>query len=892
MFSVNNSFKPTNVIYFKGIDKSVNENSDSLSTPYSSSSEAMTSYGKVLLTRTKTPYEILLDKLSATSDNESISAEDAVKEFSDMDYNNKTKTDFIMACTYENLDTEPEINKKALLTLKESLIYRGNTPKLTDVIRTCLDEENKKFNSAKFNSMFNPNGKVKISARLKPRKSNYDKDMRDAKAERYIKIFNLIEAQNLKSNTVNGNFKTSDLFVPLDSIKSDVQDELNSIKNIPDDLRMSMNKAIDKNDFNLRQVHADYYSLLNDCQTISDIEMFYPELEYPKEKPVSDSHKSSVSLDNRLANEDFDGIVIDILKKSYIDIKPKEDIRIPLEHSRPTTYKSLAKAGYEFSYPSKEIQQLLNKTDKIVAKYKDMPDMTDEDIEKTYQKHAIRKSKVWTDYHEMTRKDWLPVRLIKNKRLKPTDSEYSTDKLVNTYLLKLYQRDPNGDYTTNPLEVYEHQKGLSRPAKAIINNVYYTRYKKADTNINDMEFINFSSKFDKKAIGKSIEAMENNYTKAFFRGYWTKERFDSLKHELQNSSDLVYEKLLLKEQVTPKIITNDDVNKLIEKDLESEESSSINENQLATFKYTISKIHNHELKKRCLDCIQDPQNINISYFETLNKIIQSSLDETGSLNEDKVIVHLTLHDKFLHKLFNSGEDISEEDFINKELATYRSETSDVINYRAIRQDMEAETKYLSKVDKLMDNCDFELPYLLENKFVSDNEDYKSANHVLDLYESIPDTFKDKFVSVLRNNDMDNSKVIIAKLDKLQQKISSWNYDNDDILIMDKETIPQKVVITHNAKKELLDMVGGNLEKFDNYYKKFYASAQHRTGDEGGQGVKILKYEKGLDAEIKIKGRGGGLRMYAKTASEDELRKYETGDGINVKYIFNNCDDHL
>ena len=207
MFSVNNSFKPTNVIYFKGIDKSVNENSDSLSTPYSSSSEAMTSYGKVLLTRTKTPYEILLDKLSATSDNESISAEDAVKEFSDMDYNNKTKTDFIMACTYENLDTEPEINKKALLTLKESLIYRGNTPKLTDVIRTCLDEENKKFNSAKFNSMFNPNGKVKISARLKPRKSNYDKDMRDAKAERYIKIFNLIESQNLKSNTVNGNFK-------------------------------------------------------------------------------------------------------------------------------------------------------------------------------------------------------------------------------------------------------------------------------------------------------------------------------------------------------------------------------------------------------------------------------------------------------------------------------------------------------------------------------------------------------------------------------------------------------------------------------------------------------------------------------------------------------------
>ena len=37
--------------------------------------------------------------------------------------------------------------------------------------------------------------------------------------------------------------------------------------------------------------------------------------------------------------------------------------------------------------------------------------------------------------------------------------------------------------------------------------------------------------------------------------------------------------------------------------------------------------------------------------------------------------------------------------------------------------MEVETKYLSKVDKLIDNCDFELPYLLENKFVSDNEDY-------------------------------------------------------------------------------------------------------------------------------------------------------------------------
>ena len=127
--------------------------------------------------------------------------------------------------------------------------------------------------------------------------------------------------------------------------------------------------------------------------------------------------------------------------------------------------------------------------------------------------------------------------------------------------------------------------------------------------------------------------------------------------------------------------------------------------------------------------------------------------------------------------------------------------------------------------------------------------------------------------------------------ELHDKISSWNYDNDEEIIMDKDKIPQKVVITHNAKKDLLNAVHGNLELFDSYLNKFYSAAQTRTGNKGGQGIKTVPGS-GYDAEIKIMGAGGDIRMYTRSISPEDKWKYSQTDNINVKYIFDTCGEHL
>ena len=50
--------------------------------------------------------------------------------------------------------------------------------------------------------------------------------------------------------------------------------------------------------------------------------------------------------------------------------------------------------------------------------------------------------------------------------------------------------------------------------------------------------------------------------------------------------------------------------------------------------------------------------------------------------------------------------------------------------------------------------------------------------------------------------------------------------------------------------------------------------------------------KDFDAEIKILGNGGRLRMYSRPISSYDQVKYSSDDGINVKYIFDTYYNHL
>lgn len=853
------------------------------------------SYGKALIKKHEENKELReLERfektLSETSNSDKISLKDAVNELNSLNLSSKRATDIILACTFENDNPEITINKKALLITKETMLYDGKLPaKYTDAIRGCLDEDTETFNLKKFDSMFNARGEVKITARTKSNPTNYEKTLRETKRAKRLKIQQYVEQNYVQ--TKRKDFKTSMFFSPLEEQTKPIIDGINNNKDFPDALKDNMKDAVNNGDFDLKNVYTNYYSLLDDCKTLDDVKELYPELKYPDKKPEYQKSAGPRVLSNRLAKENFDNVIITTLKKLHKNLQTPNGMYIEFENSPATTWQCMKNAGYEFSTPSKETLSLLKKGEDLKSAYENMPEYTEDEIKQIANKHSIRTSHVWNDYHELTSKNWMPVRLIKHKRLNPETSKYSTNKLVNSYLYNLYQTNKNGEYSSNPLEKLDEIGYANKDVKNVINRTYWTRFKDEDENAKySNNFKEFKKQFDKESIGKSLEKLEDNYTKAFFSLYWTPERVDNLKKDMQTSYDLIYEKVILKEQMQPKVVTNNDVKELIEDNLSMEVPEKIEDDKLSKFKYRVSTIRDKELKQRCLSSINDGENSDLGYFNTINDIIEKSTED-DYIDEDKASVLINLHDKYLNSIITNNNTQSEDEFVIAQLEQYQQPNGD-IDYEKANKETKVEAKYFSKYAQMEQEGENEINSLIEDKFIfDDNENYEDATKILEYYGDIPKTFKDKYTTILKKSSKLDNDNFMQIATELHDKISSWNYDNDEEIIMDKDKIPQKVVITHNAKKDLLNAVHGNLELFDSYLNKFYSAAQTRTGNKGGQGIKTVPGS-GYDAEIKIMGAGGDIRMYTRSISPEDKWKYSQTDNINVKYIFDTCGEHL
>ena len=97
--------------------------------------------------------------------------------------------------------------------------------------------------------------------------------------------------------------------------------------------------------------------------------------------------------------------------------------------------------------------------------------------------------------------------------------------------------------------------------------------------------------------------------------------------------------------------------------------------------------------------------------------------------------------------------------------------------------------------------------------------------------------------------------------------------------------------TPNAKKELWDSTKGNFSLFDRLIKKYYTAATKTAAKDGESGIKVLKGRNIY--ELKIVGNGGGMRMYSRPVTNEDVEKYKTlEDDSDVKYIFDSYGEHL
>lgn len=862
--------------------------------------KAISFYGQALVQTTKkeptsqyVEFTQLCDDISTLDGTEEISLEEAVKAFDNVPATNAQKLNYILAATYEDTSATPVINKKALLVMKQDVFFGGKTAKMEDVIRTCLDEKERKFNYDKFHGMFNVKGDIKITAKLKPRPQNFAKAERDAKSHRRMAILHAIE-NNSNNKEVVVDFNTSDYFVPINDIAQNLYSNLEDLKeteeNMPDDLYNSMRTAISEGNFNMKSVFKEYYSLLADCKTLKDVEEMYPDIKYPTEKPEYNPSEHKYSMGNKLADADLDKVILNILHQGYTQLKSEANINVEFDNNRPSYYRIFKRAGYEVTLPSEKMLNFLDKAEKVDAKYRNVPDLKDEEIDELAKKHATKTSGIWNDFTNKAKGKWLPIKLIENKKRYPETTRYSTQKVVDSFLMTLYENDKNKDYSTNPLESFDDKNYLMYPMMTVINSAYRNIYNMTDEDfynkLKDPQFKEFKSKFDNTAIKKSFEHIEKKYTNSFYRQYWTEKRLNKVKDALTTSYDLIYEKLIHKDDASKRSVSQK-VATVIEEIDSKFNTNRADEEKVAELRFIASNVENQELKKRLQYITPNSGDIDADYFNITYNIISKSIDK-GVLNEDKAFVLINLHDKYLNSQFDIDAIPSEEEFIEKELANYKKGSD--YDYCRYIEDSKQEFEYFKNKEELAEIDEFGFEEFIEEQLIlnQDKPNYKMANLMMKEFSEIPSVLREKYTKMATNPENNNLVDTLRSLSALHAETVDWNFDNDEIIIMDKETIPQLVVITHKAKNDLWELSGKNIKLFDKNLNKFYTSATRRTGKKGCNGIK--EFDKNT-SEIKIMGDGGYLRMYSRPVTDKDISKYKNEDGLNLKYVFDVCEFH-
>ncbi len=858
-----------------------------------------------------TSYRNAIDKAAATDPSDTASVAEAIEILKPLNLSEKKLLDYLLACSFDSHDETVVINK---LALYYTLMLHGGiksvpAAKIPNVIATSMDNENKCFSENAFESLFAPTGQLRLSKRnslKRIREDNYTNSKKITlfqKSQLTKQIAEVLKGQEQRPIV---NFDEEEIFsIDLEKEKQELIDKLSMLRQenkISPDLYSQLKKTLQENNFNIKEAYSDHYSLLKDCKNLQEAKELYPEIKIP-DFNLKDNGYDRV-LRSRLAKEDIDKIGLDILKKIYIERKQPEVIIIDMENSYPTTYRSMIKSGLDFGHVPAEITAMIDKTDKLMEKFRSVDAVDDKNIEFLIRKNASKQSRVWAEYIGITNKYWHPVRAIAHKQKHPLTSYYQTDKLVDGYLFYLYKYKNRSIPSKNPFEQYADGKPFNKAKKAALEKIYFLYRNNYNPEILSTDFLEFKANFDKESMEESLTKLERHYKNTFANWFMTKERRLKYEKALENSYRLLFEKLDIcklshkMDQVNVENVVEDKLTneELIDYITETEEDET--ENIQADYKRirNIIKASNNTALMNLFNRYigSNSADVDCDNFLEYKPFIESCIENNEITNPDRLIAMFKLHDLYMNYLFNTdGTAVSFEDYTDKTEAKYKKPDGS-IDYSEMNKDLLTEENYNNIC--LANNSEEKaaLIKILDTKFLSNGKNnYKTALETVEMYDNLPEIFKPKFYALALESDRVSEEMFINQLREMYNKISSWNLDKPEIITMDADKIPQKVVITTKAKYELLDDCNGNIDRFDKLINKFYSAAAKRVGDRHGQGVKVLsdnmKRNSPYIAELKIQGSQavGSKRLYAREPLAEDIEKYG-----NVKYVFDTLAEHL
>lgn len=627
--------------------------------------------------------------------------------------------------------------------------------------------------------------------------------------------------------------------------------------------------------------------------------------------------KSSKYVDNldpktyahRLKGVNYADVLKDVIKKIYVKFEPVSNVETTLPNGDVVLARGLSRYGRgDWSVPDPRMYKLLKgslvQRKALLNLSDELSKMTPDELMDIAVKSST--SRFWKDYNLYTSRNWLPIRLIKDREFRPNTTLYTLDNLTTAYLYKLYQESQKakGDvkYPSNPLASLENSSRLSKYLKNVIDSSYRTIYEDKcksfsekvfyrDVNAyeNDEGFQEFcqNNNFDKEAIKKSFEKIESLYKHRFFRIYITQDRVDMFRDDLANTVANINEKLAYKP--TRKIphlsnLSPKEAQEIVENSIPQEE---VDQDKLRKLSFITQKINNPELKSRCEICLSD-SNVDGNYFNNVYSAIEQSIDNDETLDETKALTILRLGDKY-QEVCNQG--ISFSEFVAKELKNYKK-TDGTLDYCQYSADKETEFELYLKLDKLEEQGSFELYNLVLDLVEKKSLDLQEILSLINDFEETPSQLKknvnSKIAQIISSSNSDDVEPLVTEISDLLTKVKSWNFDNPEII---NSKFVGKVAITPKAKKELWDSTKGNFSLFDRLIKKYYTAATKTAAKDGESGIKVLKGRNIY--ELKIVGNGGGMRMYSRPVTNEDIEKYKTlEDDSDVKYIFDSYGDHL
>lgn len=852
-------------------------------------------------------YKSAIDGVNNTANSDTATVEEAVDILKPLKLTEKKLLDYLMACSFDSHDENVIINKQALYyTLLLHCGYR-NLPeaKIPNAIAAGMDNEYKCFSEKKFDSLFDMTGRLRLSKKnslKRIREDNYPNARKLAlihKSKLSAEIASVLKEQPVQKDY---EFDMENVFsIDVKQEKHNLADAINDLKNkgqLSEGIANAMQNALSQNNLDFKKVFSDYYSLLNDCKTLEEAKELYPELEIPDLN--FENNGFDRVLKSRLARENMDKVGLNILKKVYVDLKPVSTIVVDLENSYPTTYQSMIKGGISFGKISPELAALLDKTEKLSHQFNGIESVPDKELEFMIRKNASKQSRIWAEYMGITNKYWHPVRAIAHKQKHPLTSYYQTDKLVNGYLFYLYKYQNKSVPSQNPFEQYADGKPFNKEKKAALEKIYFLYKNNYNKEISNPDFLEYKQNFDTEAMAKSLTKLERHYKNTFSNWFMTPERRKRYESALEDSYRLVFEKMDIAKNAQK--MQNINVTDVVEDKLSNEELvdyiAETEPDETETIKDDFKRLRNIVYSANDKNLINlfnryvgsNSADIDCDNFLQYKNLIENCIKNNEIDSPKELIAMFKLRNLYMNYLFNTSDSaVTFEDYINKAEEKYKN-SAGTVDYEQMIKDMNIEEEYSLATGSQNTEEKTALIKLLDKKFISnDKNNYKAAIEVLTMYDGLPEIFKSRFYALAIGTDKVSDEIFLQQLKEMYEKISGWNLDDAEIITMDADKIPQKIVITSKAKYELFEDCNGNIDRFDTILHKFYNASSKRVGDRQGQGVKVLGDNVKYAAELKIQGSQavGSKRLYAREPLPDDIQQYG-----NVKYVFDTLDKHL